>query len=140
MGREMSIGDFLRNLKYMAPNLSRQVGGMALWPGIRTICERVGYPSSNLVIEKPERAFYQIWQHIVDSGFHEQEIEVAKLIDERELALPKLAGQIKAVAEKRQLLLTVLTRQIQTLSNNRVTEALEQIDADHRTEIGWSSW
>lgn len=59
---------------------------------------------------------------------------------EREELLSTLAGQIAAVAARKRFLTAVFTRQVERLAENRIQEAILQLEQDQREAIGWSSW
>jgi|GEM_PF-3536440 len=59
---------------------------------------------------------------------------------EREQALSTLAGQIAVYAARKRFLTAVFTRQVERLAENRIEEAVLQIEQDQGDEIGWSSW
>ena len=74
----------------------------------------------------------ELWQHIERTEFSET--------PNRKQALSIIAGQMKVLADRGRYLTAVLTRQIETLSDKRIEEAVKQIDDDRRDSIGWSSW
>jgi hypothetical protein len=129
----MTLDRFSVLLRERAPYLCASLGHLSMLSALAKVGLAVGCEGQRQG-EQTQDFASRVWLHIEATNWQE------KVLEPREQALTTLASQIATYAAKKRYLTAVFTRQIERLAENRIEEAVLQVEDGHRAAIGWSSW